>query len=363
MSGQDVFLTGFPGLIAGRLVEKLIEQQPDDTRYLFLVEPRFAFQAQERCRALEADHPVFADHWHVIEGDIRQPDLGMTEEALKLVRERTAVVWHLAALYDLAATLSTAYSVNVEGTLNVLDLCETLPHLQRLNYVSTCYVAGDRVGRVYEDELDVGQGFKNHYESTKCWAEKHVQRRWDRIPTAVIRPGIVVGDSRTGETAKGDGPYFVMRLLFQFPRWMPMVNIGKGEAKQNLVPLDFVVEAMARIGADDGAAGKVYQLADPHAATAAEILDRMVKEMGRARVLAAVPAPIMDRLLKRRRIRRPLQIPRELVAYFNTKVEFDATNTAKVLEGSDVSCPPFLDYMPRLIEYARHHREIFVEVH
>jgi nucleoside-diphosphate-sugar epimerase len=363
MSGQDVFLTGFPGFIAGRLVEKLIEQHPEDTRYLFLVEPRFAFDAQARCRALEADHPTFADHWHVIEGDIRQPDLGMTAEALTLVRERTSVVWHLAAVYDLAISLSTAYAVNVEGTMNVLDLCETLPHLQRLNYVSTCYVAGDRTGRVYEDELDVGQDFKNHYESTKCWAEKHVQRRWDRVPTAIIRPGIVVGDSRTGETAKGDGPYFVMRMLIKFPRWMPMVNIGKGEAKQNLIPVDYLVDAMARIAADDGAVGKVFQIADPNAFTAAEILDQMVKEMGRARVLASVPAGLMSRVLKRRRIRRPLQLPREMVDYFNTRSEFDVTNTAKVLEGSGVTCPRFFDYMPRLIDYARQNPEIFVEVH
>lgn len=357
MSG--VLITGFPGFIAGRLVRRLVEHHD---RLLCLVESRFLFRAEDRLRALEAEHPALAGRWHVLEGDIRRPDLGMTAEALDLVRETVGTVWHLAALYDLATPLPPAYAVNVEGTLQVLDLCESLPKLERLDYISTCYVAGDRTGRVYEDELDTGQGFKNHYESTKCWAEKHVQRRMGDLPTAIYRPSIVVGDSRTGETAKGDGPYYVLRLLLETPRWLPMAGLGPGEAPVNLVPVDWLIESLDLLGRDERAIGGVFHLADPQPMTAAEILDAMIDELGRAPAVGNLPVSVAKRLLKRSAVRRLLGIPRELVPYFNHPVEFDVTHTAELLEGQGRPCPPFASYLPRLIAYAQEHPEIFAEV-
>ena len=127
--------------------------------------------------------------------------------------------------------------MNVDGTGNVLDLCAPREQLERLNYVSTAYVAGDRTGVVYEHELVLGQGFKNHYESTKFQAELWVHQTMDRVPTTVHRPAIVVGDSHTGETQKFDGPYYLLRTISRSVKErMPIPQFGRAEAPFNSCP-------------------------------------------------------------------------------------------------------------------------------
>ena len=129
----------------------------------------------------------------------------------------------------------------------MLAFCRAAERLERLNYVSTAYVAGDRTGVVYEHELDLGQGFKNHYESTKFQAEVWVRSAVDRIPTTIFRPAIVVGDSRTGETQKFDGPYYALRFIAATAaRGMPVANIGRGATPFNVVPVDFIVDCAGR---------------------------------------------------------------------------------------------------------------------
>src|SRR4051795_377691 len=203
MAKGVVFITGFPGFIGRRLVAKLLDQ--GDERILALVEPRFAEQA--RAVADELD----GDRIEILPGDIGDRRLGLDEKTSERLTERVTSVHHLAAIYDLAVPLETAQRVNVDGTGNVLDLCRAAERLERLAYVSTAYVAGLRTGIVYEHELVMGQAFKNHYESTKFQAEVWVRELMDRVPTTILRPAIVVGDSQTGETEKFDGPYYLLR--------------------------------------------------------------------------------------------------------------------------------------------------------
>jgi thioester reductase-like protein len=354
---RGVLITGFPGFLAGRLVEKLIARHGAGARFFLLAESRFVLAAADRCRQLEARFPGF--RWQVVEGDIRRPDLGLAPAARAALAESVREVWHLAAVYDLAVAPSFAYQVNVDGTLHVLDLCEQLPHLEKLNYISTCFVAGDRKGRIYEDELDRGQGFKNHYESTKHWAEKHVRRRMSGIPTSVFRPSIVVGDSETGETAKADGPYYVMGLLMRLPKRMPMVHLGASLAKVNLVPVDFVVDAMDRIAADPRSTGKTFALADPDPLRAREILPLMCEALGRAPVVGTVPDRIARAIVLRPDVQRALRAPSEMFDYFSHEAEFDTTNTSSLLDGVRGPCPRLPDYLPRLVAYAQANPRLF----
>ncbi len=358
--GSVVFMTGFPGFIAGRLVRELLDVYGPKSRYFFLVEPRFASDAEERCKEIASKHPKFK--WEVFAGDIRKADLGMNKKDLAKVKRSTTHVWHLAALYNLAAPQSLSYSINVDGTMHVLDLCAAMPKLQRLLYISTCYVAGERTGRVMEADLDVGQDHKNHYESTKCWAEKLVQHRSNEIPTVIFRPAIVVGDSKTGETAKGDGPYFVMRLLMRLPGFIPGVHFGPSTGKVNLVPVDFLIEAMAALAEREDALGKVYHLADPDPYTAAEIMVLLSKHTGHGKVRATLPRKAVIGLLKSRRMQRLLGIPRQAFAYFDIDVEFDTTNTTEALAESGVRCPRLPDYISKLVAYGEQHPEIFIKV-
>lgn len=353
---STVLFTGFPGFLGRRLVRRLHRRHPD-TSWVFLVEERLRGRAEDDLAAIEREQPAFAGRWETAVGDITDPRLGLDAGRYEDLAARVDTVWHLAAVYDLAVPEEVARRVNVDGTWHVLDFCEACSGFRRLDYISTCYVSGDRTGRVMEGELDCGQGFKNHYESTKLAAEVEVQRRWDRLPAVVFRPAVVVGDSKTGETDKYDGPYYFMRLMLRMPRLVPMLRLGEGKGRLNVVPVDFVVAAMAEISGRPDAAGKVYQLADPAAPTTRELIDEISRALGKPKPPFGLPAAVFETALAVPALRRALEVPRETVVYANHEVRYDVLNTLDALDGAGIECPPIAEYLPRLIDYLRRHPE------
>ena len=353
---STVLFTGFPGFLGRRLVRRLHARQPD-TSWVFLVQEHLRQRAEEDLAALAAEQPAFAGRWETVAGDITDPRLGLDAARYDELAARVDTVWHLAAVYDLAVPEEVARRVNVDGTRHVLDFCDACADFRRLVYVSTCYVSGDRTGRVMEADLERGQGFKNHYESTKFAAEVEVQRRWDRLPTVIFRPAVVVGDSRTGETDKYDGPYYFIRLMMRMPRLVPMLGLGAGRARLNVVPVDFVVAAMAEIAGRPDAAGKVYQLADPAALTTREVLAAISVALGKPKPPFSVPAAIFDTALAVAPLRRALEVPRETIEYANHDVRYDVLNTLGALDGTGIDCPPLASYLPVLVDYVRRHPE------
>jgi len=320
-----------------------------------VVEPRYRSQALDRIDAIERDFPAFEDSWEIVEGDITEELLGVGEETYTDLTDRVNVVWHLAAIYDLAVAEAVAYRVNVRGTIHMLDFCEQCTDLGRFNYVSTCYVSGTRGGTVYEDELDEGQGHNNHYESTKFWAEVEVQRRQMHVPTAIFRPGIVVGDSRTGETDKYDGPYYIFRALQKLPDWLPVPNIGEGRAVVNIVPVDFATEAMGYLGLKADGADTVYQLADPQPMRAKDIFALVCDCMDKAPPVGRIPASMANLALRNEQLESLIEMPREVLTYFNHGARYDTTNTERALEGTEIHCPHLSTYMQTLVDYFLRH--------
>src|SRR3954464_5642741 len=243
-----VFLTGFPGFIGTRPPARPPAHAPGgpvpapregaEGRILALVEEKMADKARETAGRVDG-----GDRIDVVAGDIVDRRLGLSDEQYERLRGEMTSAYHLAAIYNLAVPFDIAQRVNVEGTGNVLDLCRQADNLERLNYVSTAYVAGMRTGTVYEHELNMGQEHKNHYESTKFQAEVWVREYADKVPTTVYRPAIVVGDSQTGETVKFDGPYYILRT-FQRIGSAPLTQFGRAEAPFNVVPVDFIVDAI-----------------------------------------------------------------------------------------------------------------------
>src|SRR5437588_62080 len=196
-------------------------------------------------RAREVAARLDGQRIEILEGDIGERALGLSDDQLQQLQKEVRIAYHLAAIYDLSVPLELAQRVNVAGTGNVLELCAGCQQLERLNYVSTAYVAGDRKGVVYEHELALGQAFKNHYESTKFQAELWVQLRMRDIPTTIYRPAIVVGDSRSGETEKFDGPYYILRTISRVvQRGGPIAQMGSDDSPFNVVPVDFIVSAI-----------------------------------------------------------------------------------------------------------------------
>lgn len=349
-----ILFTGFPGFIGRRLIAAL-GRQDERAEFVLLVEERRIEDAEDAVAALGETVPGLDERLHLQTGDITDRSLGMDEETYRQLTAKVTCIWHLAAIYDLAVAERLAYRVNVVGTVNLLDFAEKCDGLDRFHYVSTCYVSGDRTGLVREVELDEGQGFKNHYESTKFWAEVEVQRRMENLPAVIYRPGVVVGDSTTGATDKYDGPYHVIRLLMRLPDGVPVPNIGDGNSVVNIIPVDFAIAAMTAISGMDDAVGQVFQIADPNPMRAGDIVASMLDVMGKAPSIGRVPAGLARLALKLRPLESALDLPREALAYFNHDARYDTTNTADALAATDIRCPHLSSYMDTLIHYVERH--------
>ena len=336
MAAATAFLTGFPGFIGRRLVRAL---RADGHDVVALVEPRMA----ETARGLGIEGV------EIVEGDITQRRLGLAETIWDDLTERVTHVFHLAAIYDLAVPLELAQRVNVDGTGNVLELCQAAKRLERHAYISTAYVAGRRHGIVYEHELSLGQQFKNHYESTKFQAEVWVRATMPQVPTTILRPAIVVGDSRTGETEKFDGPYYILRTIARAESLgRPVMQFGRGESKFNVVPVDFVVDAIMRAAFLDEAEGKTLHLVDPEPLSACDLVTLLSRTYAGREPQGRVPPKLVAAGLRSARLREYFGgTPRESVAYLNHAVTFDTRNAADL----GVVPPRFGDYVDAMVRY------------
>jgi thioester reductase-like protein len=346
--GGLIFFTGFPGFIGKRLVSSLLERD-QDARVVALVEPRFAGAAREAA----------GERVEILEGDIGQRRLGLSDDAYERLVSEVTTAYHLAAIYNLAVPLEIAQRVNVDGTGNVLELCAHCEKLSRLNYVSTAYVAGDRRGVVYEHELTLGQGFKNHYESTKFQAELWVREAMDKVPTTIYRPAIVVGDSRTGETQKFDGPYYFLRTIARSVKeGMPIPQFGRSEAPFNCVPVDFIVDAMVAAADDPAALGETLHLVDPEPVTAAEVGRLFGREYAGKEPGLRLPAGLVENALRFKPIRDLYGgAPHEAIRYLNHPVRFDTRRADEILGRHGLRCPRLEEYVGPIVSFFRDHED------
>ena len=351
-----VFLTGFPGFLGSALVERLLDRHDDGTTVTCLIQSKYRAKAESRADDIEADHGADG-RIELVEGDITDPELGLGDDYGDL-QDESREVYHLAAIYDLTMDREPGKQVNIEGTRHVLDFAEGAD-VDRLHYVSTVVVAGLYEGTFTEAMLQEGQLFGNYYETTKHVAEVLVQQRMDDVPTTIYRPAVAVGDSETGETQKYDGPYaFVEALLDQGDNAVIPAPRGASDAAFNVVPRDYVVDAIGYLSGIDESEGKVYHLADPDPPTTTELIKAFGDAMGKRRTLV-VPYPkgIVGGLLE------SLSPEHELLKgggleYQTWSARFDCTNAVEDLEGSGVECPDFEDYAGNLVEFVRENPDV-----
>src|SRR3954451_10697987 len=260
---------------------------------------------------------IDADRIEVLEGHIGERDLGVASKDYERLTAEVTVAYHLAAAYNLGIDLDTAVRVNVEGTGNVLELCERCERFEQLHYASTAYVAGDRRGTVYEHELVLNQGFKNYYESTKFQAEVWVRGLADKVPSTIYRPAIVVGDSRTGETQKFDGPYYMLRAIsLGENRRVPIAHFGSEDAYFNVVPVDFVISAMAALSNDPDVVGETLHLVDPEPRSSKEIFKLLSREYAGREPSMRLPPGLVANSLRFKSVQKMFAgAPRESVQY------------------------------------------------
>jgi thioester reductase-like protein len=347
-TSETVLFTGFPGFIGARLIPRLLELRPE-VRISCLVQEKFLDVATQAVERLAADHPATRDRIGLVVGDITSPGLGLGETAARDLRRTLTGCYHLAAVYDLAVKREVGLRINVEGTRNVVEFLSEAKRLERLDYISTAYVSGTAVGRYRETDLDVGQRFKNFYEETKFLAEVAVVE--SGLPYAIYRPGIVVGDSRTGETAKFDGPYFALNAIRILPSPGVFIKVGTGNSLVNLVPVDFVLEAIARLSTWKGAIGKTYHLTDPDPSSAFEIEEMFARALGKSFVYVPVPLLIGKLLFAPKPVQSLFGMPSQSLDYFDHPCRYDASVATEDLARFGITCPHFRDYVQTLVRF------------
>ncbi len=354
----DILFTGFPGFLGSALLPRVLARAKNDTA-VCLVQAKFAAAAEQRRREIERHHPDTAGRIRLVEGDITKAGLGLENGSADTSSVRE--IYHLAAVYDLAVKRDVGMLVNVQGTRRVLEFAADCGDLERLQYVSTCYVSGRWAGVFSEDDLEKDQSFNNYYEETKFLAEVDVQRAMrSGMPATVYRPAIVVGDSSTGATQKFDGPYAMIRLILRQPFVAMAPVVGDPTmVRVNLVPSDFVVDAIAHLSGLAEATGKVYQLSDPAPLTVDELIDEIARAIPKTVVkvptFASIAKPMLEYVPGAEWL---TGIPADSIDYFVHPTHYTCANTLADLEGTGIAAPPFPSYVDRLVEFVRHHPEI-----
>ena len=309
----------------------------------------------DAARAAAAE--IGGDRIEILAGDIAERRLGLADAEWERLTAEVTSAFHLAAIYNLAVPFEIAQRVNVDGTGNVLELCAACEQLGRLNYVSTAYVAGARKGVVYEHELALGQAFKNHYESTKFQAEVWARDAMDDVPTTIYRPAIVVGDASTGETQKFDGPYYMLRVVsYAEARGMPIPQFGRAAAPFNVVPVDFVVDALVAGSKSADAVGETLHLVDPEPVTASELLTLLAREYAGREPGYRMPPWLVESALRFEAVRKMYGgAPRESIKYLNHPVRFDTRRASDLLAAQGLRCPRFEEYVGPMVSFFREH--------
>ena len=347
MSPSDgaTLVTGYPGFIGKRLVEHLAQEGKG--RIYALVQPRLLDEARGLASRVSRT-PV-----EVLAGDVTDLHLGLSGEEVERVAGSVTRIFHLAALNQLTVSREVAWRTNVDGTRNVLELARECRRLERLVHFSTCHVAGTREGVIAEDELDRGQEFRNAWEETKFHAEKAVVRGADTLPVTIVRPSTVVGDSRTGEIDRFEGPYALGILLVASPLVVPLPLPGNGIAPLNVVPVDFVVRAAVHLGSDPRAKGRTFHLVDPNPMSVARVYELIAERANRRLPKLTFPARAAEAVLRLPLLERVTRPQRAALGYINQLAWFTSSNTLELLEGTDIRCPPLSTYLDTLIAYVR----------
>jgi nucleoside-diphosphate-sugar epimerase len=329
-------LTGFPGFLGSQLLPRILERDRH-TRAVCLVQPKFAALARERAQAL-------GERVTIVEGDITSP-LAIAPEFDE--------IYHLAAIYDLAVPRDVGIRVNVDGTRNTLDFAERCRSLKRFHYVSTCYVSGRFYGVFRESDLDVGQPFNNYYEETKFLAEMDVRRR--SLPSTIYRPAVVVGNSRTGETQKFDGPYYVIQWLMRQPKIAVLPVIGNpSKYTFNMVPSDYILDAIDKLSASPKSL--CYQLADPAPLTVDHTIDTIAQATGRTVIRVPLPKSLAKFSIERvPGVYRLMRIPSPAIDYFVHPTTYDTQNAVADL---GFAPPPLGSYAKAMVRFFAAHPEV-----
>jgi thioester reductase-like protein len=354
MNGEELILiTGATGFLGVQVVGKLLDSRPSATLAL-LIRDRAGQSGQQRADLIVP--PAQRSRVRVYSGDVSLPNCGLDAQVYERLSAEVTRVIHSAATVRFDHSLEEARHINVDGTRRVLDFAGKARELRSFTYVGTAYVAGERSGLIREDELKVGQSYRNTYEQTKAEAEALVQSRLSSMPGTILRPSIIVGDSQTGVTSSFKMMYWPLKI---YARRLWRTVPGFPDAVLDIVPVDFVAAAVANLAFDQAALGSTVHLcAGPRgsatiqqiASRASEFFDAPEARYIDPKLFFAAIRPLLFLSLWGRK-RRVLVDGRAYRDYFTMRMQFDTSNAERLLQPGRLSPPPVLDYLDRLFHY------------
>ena len=353
------FVTGGTGFIGRFLVHNLLEHG----------EPVYLLVRKSGLKKL----PALRKTWGVddkrviaITGDLAKPGLGVAAEDLKRLKGKIDHLFHLAAIYDLAASAEDQQRANIDGTRHAVEFAHAV-EAGCFHHASSIAAAGLYDGVFREDMFEEAEDLDHPYFRTKHLAEGIVRSECKR-PWRIYRPGFVVGHSKTGYIDKIDGPYYFFKLIQKMrnmlPPWMPTIGIEGGRI--NIVPVDFVADALDCLAHKKGLDGKCFHLTDPEPYRIGEVMNIFARAAHapqmtmriNARMFGFIPAPILYGIgalspVKRmvRAVLKDLGIPKDAFDFINWPTRYDNREAAKALKGSGIAVPPLDSYAAKLWDY------------
>lgn len=354
------FLTGGTGFLGRNLITRLLKREGE---IYVLCHNQIA---RDALTAYQEEHNVPEGRLTVIQGNLTEECLGLTESDIATLRGKISHFFHLAAIYDLKATAEIQEAVNIAGTQNAVDAAAAL-EAGCLHHISSIASAGLYEGHFREDMFEEAEHLEHPYFSTKHLSEKVVREKCT-VPFRIYRPGMVVGDSKTGIADRVDGPYYFFKLIQRIrevlPAWVPTIGLEGGFL--NIVPVDYVTDALDHIAHKDGLDSNCFHLTDPKPYRSGEVLN-IFAEAGHAprmavrfdtKLFSFIPNQVRNAILSLPTVKqiadvtlKDLGIPSSALQFFSYPTEFDCRETQKALKGSGIECPRLTSYAPAIWDY------------
>ena len=357
---MNYFVTGATGFIGKHLLARLLAR-PEAKVHVLVRDG-----SEDKFEALKARYGSAGKNLVAVSGDITTPGLVSVADAKKL-KGKIDHVFHLAAVYDMNMDDATGDRINNAGTRNVVESANALGGSVILHHFSSVAVAGgDYVGKFTEKMFDEGQPTRHPYFRTKFQSEKIV-REESKVPWRVYRPGAVVGDSRSGEMDKIDGPYYffkaIQKISHRVPKWLPLLGVQGG--KVPIVPVDYVADAIDAIAHKPGLDGQAFHLVQEDCPTVGELLETIFRAAHGPEFASKFDLPKVPGALKaltgrlgaaipestKRSISKAIGVPISVLGYVTNQAVFDDRNARAALKGTGIRCPDIHDYADKLWQY------------